>query len=319
MSNYVVYKGVYCDVVESGWKVKLWECPETGQREAMAWKKRSYFPQGGDLCDPTVYAPPIERWHPPQIITMQDEEEIAARKKRNLEKSAAKAKRTCRHKIKAAGFDSMLTCTYRENMQDFDRMRADWNLMLRKLKKVMPWFRAVFGFEQQTRGAWHVHAAIDKLPTHFTIREIAGRGKWREVRVRSWDYVRRMWHSIVGRDNGNIDLDGHRKTRHGLKGKMRRAESLAKLAGYVSKYLTKEYAEGIEGRNRWGSSQGIKLPRPVMLDFPECPLHDIIELAFHVPDGHRIVSHRIGQFGKFWCLYSEPGEPDIPATYGGVL
>jgi hypothetical protein len=177
---------------------------------------------------------------------------------------------------------------------------------------VIPGFRSVYGFEEQDRGAWHVHAAIDRLPTHFVIKErhkgsLTG---WREVRVRSWDYVRRLWRSIVGEDNGNIDLDGHRKTRYGHKGKYRAAESLAKLAGYISKYLTKDYGDGLDGRNMWGSTQGMKPPRAYVFDLPEMPLHEAIEMAFHLPDGHRIVSHRIGQFGKFWALFSEPGEPD---------
>lgn len=313
MEQYVVHKGVHCQVFEQGWKVKEWTSPDTGQRENLLWRKRIYVPLG-DIDDPEVLADVVERWHPPRIWTLQDQEVYERRRQKSREKGRKRAKRTARQKIKAAGMNSMLTCTYRENMTDFDRMRSDWNLMLRKLAKVLPGFRSVYGFEPQERGAWHVHAAIDKLPTHFTIKE-RHKGSatgWREVRVRSWDYVRRLWHSIVGRDNGNIDLDGHRKTRHGLRGKYRRAESLALLAGYISKYLTEDYGDGLDGRNMWGSTQGIDVPRAAVFDLPEMPLHEAIELAFHVPDGHRIVRHRIGQFGKFWMLYSEPGEPELP-------
>jgi len=121
-----------------------------------------------------------------------------------------------------------------------------------------------------------------------------------------------MWRSIVGRDNGNIDVDGHRKTRHGLPGKYRASESLAKLAGYVSKYLTKDHASGVPGRNKWGSTQGIEVSKPVVFDMPEMPLAELVGVAFEVPDGHRIVRHRIGQFGKFWVLYTEPGESVVP-------
>lgn len=297
MDRYVVHKGVYCQVFEQGWKVKQWQCPETGQSELMAWKRRVYVPLG-DYDDPDLHAKETD-----QAGTELEKERLERQRLAGLERSAARAKRTCRHKIKTAGLTSLLTCTYRENMTDFDRVRDDWAAMLRKLRKVLPGFRAVFAFEPQDRGAWHVHAAIDKLPTYI---EVPGAG-----RVRSWDYLRRAWRAIVGADNGNIDVDGHRKTRHGLPGKYRTSESLAKLAGYVSKYLTKEHVNGIPGRNKWGSTQGIDVAKPAVFDLPEMPLADVVQLAFHLPEGHRIVRHRVGQFGKFWVLYTEPAPVDV--------
>lgn len=296
MEQYVVHKGVHCQVFEQGWRVKQWQCPATGQNEMMAWKRRIYVPMG-DWDDPEVHAKDID-----QTGTLLEQERLERQRLLGLERSAARAKRSCRHRIKAAGVSSLLTCTYRENMTDFDKIRNDWAAMLRKLRRVIPGFRAIYAFEPQDRGAWHVHAAIDKLPVFL---QIPGEG-----RVRSWDYLRRMWRGIVGRDNGNIDVDGHRKTRHGLSGKFKAAESLAKLAGYVSKYLTKEHADGIPGRNKWGSTQGIEVSKPITWDMPEMPLAQLVDIAFELPDGHRIVRHRLGQFGKFWMLYTEPGEPD---------
>lgn len=291
MERYVVHKGVYCQVFEHGWRVKTWKSEDTGQMETMAWKARKYVPLG-DYDDPEVHATDVD-----QSDTELEKERELARKQRALEKSAARAKRNCRLRIKAAGVGSLLTCTYRENMIDFNRARADWAAMLRKLRKAIPGFRAIYSFEEQERGAWHIHAAIDKLPTHFDTVD----GK-----VRSWDFLRRLWRSVVGRDNGTINVDGHRKTRHGLPGKYRSGESLAKLAGYVSKYLTKDHANGVEGRNRWGSTQGIEVSKPVVFDMPEMPLYELFKLAFELPKGHRIAQHRMGQFGKFWVLYSEP-------------
>lgn len=304
MDRYVVHKGVYCQVHEHGWRVKQWVSPATGQAELMAWKRRVYVPID-DYDAPGLHAGPEVDQSGTELEKQREED----RKRRALEKSAARAKRTCRHRIKAAGVSSLLTCTYRENMTDFDKARQDWASMLRKLRRVLPGFRAVYAFEQQDRGAWHVHAAIDKLPPWLNV---PGAG-----RVRSWDYVRRLWRSVVGADNGNVDIDGHRKTRHGVTGKYRAAESLARLAGYVSKYLTKDHAEGVPGRNRWGSTQGIEVAKPVVFDVPECPASDLVGLAFSVPEGHRIVRHFIGQFGKFWLLFTEPGAPDsgpLPAS-----
>lgn len=297
MEQYIVHKGVHCEVFELGWRVKQWHSPDTGQSELMAWRKRIYVPMS-DWDDPgLIAAPPVD-----QSDTELEKERLERQRLLGLERSAARAKRTCRHKIKTAGVSSLLTCTYRENMTDFDKVREDWAAMLRKLRRVLPGFRAIYAFEPQDRGSWHVHAAIDKLPTYI---DVPGEG-----RVRSWDYLRRMWRGIVGRDNGNIDVDGHRKTRHGLPGKYRAPESLAKLAGYVSKYLTKHHEDGIPGRNKWGSTQGIDVSKPVVFDMPEMTLAELVGVAFALPDGHRIVRHNIGQFGKFWVLYTEPGNSD---------
>lgn len=300
MEQYVVHKGVYCQVHKAGWRVKRWRSEATGQQELMAWPRRIYVPLG-DYDDPAVKAVEVD-----QSGTELEKERLEAQRLKGLAKSAARAKRNCRYKIKSAAFGSLLTCTYRENQTSFDKVRADWAAMLRKLKRVLPGFRAVYAFEPQERGAWHVHAAIDSLP------------KWINVNghpVRSWELLRQLWRSVVGADNGNIDVDGHRKTRHGIPGKFKQPESLARLAGYVSKYLTKDYENGIEGRNRWGSTQGLDAGEAVIFDMPDMPLAELIGIAFQREEGHTIAAHRVGRFGDFWCLYTEPDlgtAPGIP-------
>ncbi|MGE8445695.1 MAG: rolling circle replication-associated protein [Comamonas sp.] len=292
MGQYVVRNGVHCQVFEQGWRVKEWKSEETGQQELMAWKRRIYVPMG-DWDDPSIQADPAVD----QSGTLLGEEMAAKARQRALEASAARAKRNCRMRIKASGVGTLLTLTYRENMTDFDRVRKDWAAMLRKMRKLIPGFRAVYAFEQQKRGAWHVHAAVDKLPTMFDT--VHGP-------VRSFKLLHPLWHSIVGHDNGNVRVDEHNKTRHGLPARYNKKTSLAKLAGYVSKYLTKDYGEGVGGRNRWNSTQGIEVSKPAVFDMPEMPLHDLIPLVFQLPDGHRIARHSVGQFGKFWVLYTEP-------------
>ena len=123
MERYVVHKGVYCQVFEQGWKVKQWQCSETGQSELMAWKRRVYVPLG-DFDDPELRPKDVD-----QSGTELEKERLERQRLAGLERSAARAKRTCRYKIKSAGLSSLLTCTYRENMTDFDRMRNDWAAM----------------------------------------------------------------------------------------------------------------------------------------------------------------------------------------------
>jgi hypothetical protein len=56
--------------------------------------------------------------------------------------------------------------------------------------------------------------------------------------------------------------------------------------------------------------------KPIVFDMPEMPLAALVGIAFEVPAGHRIVRHTIGQFGKFWVLYTEPGEADLSGSGG---
>ena len=336
MAEYVVHRGVHCQVFEDGWNYKEWRSSATGQMEHKLWPRRIYVPLA-DIDDPAVWNDPssdgpaclalpqlprepqeslFREWRPPLRWLAVDQDRYVdeqAARSRALEKSARRAKQGCSHKIKEAGFSSLLTCTTRENITDFDVFRQHWAAMLRKLAAHVPDFAAVFAFERQERGAWHVHAAIHKLPVYLWVPQGSGRAAKR-VMVRSWDYIRRLWRSIVG--EGNIDVDGHRK-RRGKRGGHRAHESLARLAAYVSKYLTKDHATGPAGRNRWGSTQGIKPPKPAVRQLPAMPLHEAIYLAFHLPEGHRIVQHRVSRFGRFWWLYSEPGRPDDDVTQVG--
>ncbi len=308
--TYVVKDGLHCEMFHSGWNYRVWQSPETGQTEHRLWPNVVYVPQGDpdDPADADVWAdPPID-----QSGTLLEQERLEKKALLAREKSARRAKQTCRYKIKHAGFESLLTCTYRENMTDFDRVRRDWAAFMRKVGPLLDDWACVFAFEEQDRGSWHVHAAIRKLPVYLWVPEGRGR-RARRVMVRSWDYLRRCWRGIVGQDNGNIDVDGHRKRRRG-----RSSDSLARLAGYVSKYLTKDHAAGPEGRNRWGSTQGLTPPKARVIKLPPMLLREAIDLAFHLPPGHVIVHHKLGRFGDSWMLYTEPdpGEkigPEGPA------
>lgn len=299
MEQIVNHKGYWCKVVHQGWKVRQWKSEKTGQCETLIYPRKLYVPEG-DIDDPAVLVNEID-----QSGTLVEEERKEAARKAARVRNKAKAKAKCRHTIKTYALRQLATGTYKENMVDFDRARRDFAAFLRLMRRYIPGFRAVYAFERQDRGAWHWHAAIDKLPPFFVHEG---------VRLRSFDFVRRMWVRVVGRyegkDNGTVNFDGHNKTKLGTPAKWTGNQSLALIAGYVSKYLTKDTEEGIEGRNMWGRTQGITAEKPVTMEFSEpCSLADVIRLAFAVPEGHRIVQHACWGFGKFWRLYTEP-DPD---------
>lgn len=143
--------------------------------------------------------------------------------------AAKRAKQQVRLRCKAIGADRMITLTYRENMEDRDRLKRDFDALRRRLGKFQN-FQYVAVSERQKRGAWHLHVAVK------------GRQNYRVLRS--------IWHSIVGADNGNVDVRNPFRQR-GLR---------HKLAAYLGKYLTKDFAEHKMNEKRYWTSRGIAVP-----------------------------------------------------------
>lgn len=298
MDSIVNHKGYWCKVQQFGWKVRTWHSPATGQRETIIYPRKIYVPlDDTDNSDTHVTMQD-------QAGTVLDEERKARAKEHARKRERSQAKTRCRHRIKSHGLRMMLTGTYKDNVTDFDRVRKDFKAWVRLMSKFIPNFRAVWAFEKQDRGAWHWHAAVDRLPPFIVVGGYP---------VRSYAFVRQMWLRVVGTfegmPNGTVNVDGHNKTRLGTPAKWSKTQSLARIAEYVSKYLTKEHGEGLAGRNMWGSSQHLDGDKPVTVEISEnVPLYQVIDLALAggIPYGHRIVNHRLGMFKDFWLLYTEP-------------
>lgn len=247
-------------------------------------------------------------------IDIEDMERKAIASKESAQR---RAKKMCRQKIKHGGFRHLLTGTYRENMLDFDRIVKDHAAWHRKMRALIPGFRSVWAFEPQKRGAWHFHATCDSLP-----RFVRYKGK----KINSYEASTLIWQAITGDiqfdfvgplqpgqswpeymvTNGTINVDGYTQKTKKKQHADAKAHSLAKMALYVSKYLTKHHAEGLAGRRMWASTSNLTPPKPIVLQFEECSFADLISACFEVPDGHRIARHWLNQFGDCWVLDTEP-------------
>lgn len=153
----------------------------------------------------------------------------------NLMDAAKRAKQQVRLRCKAIGADRMITLTYRENMMDKARLKKDFDALRRRLGKVQN-FQYVAVAERQKRGAWHLHVAV------------RGRQNYRVLRS--------IWTSIVGEDNGNVDVRNPFRER-GLR---------HKLASYLSKYITKDFAEHSLNEKRYWTSRGVAVPEQLPID-----------------------------------------------------
>lgn len=153
----------------------------------------------------------------------------------NLLDAAKRAKQQVRLRCKAIAADRMITLTYRENMVDKDRLKRDFDALRRRLGKLQS-FEYVAVAERQKRGAWHLHVAVK------------GRQNYRVLRS--------IWQSIVGAENGNIDVRNPFREK-GLR---------HKLAGYLAKYITKDFAEHKLNEKRYWTSRGVAVPEQLPID-----------------------------------------------------
>lgn len=150
----------------------------------------------------------------------------------------------------------MITLTYRENMTDKARLKNDFDALRRRLGKVQS-FHYIAVAERQKRGAWHLHIAVK------------GRQNYRVLRS--------IWRSIVGQDNGNIDVRNPFREK-GLR---------HKLASYLSKYITKDFSEHALNEKRYWTSRGVEIPdqQPIahlLCDDPAKAIKTAFEAALKV-------------------------------------
>lgn len=281
MEPIIWHKGMACKVVTSGWDVSIWESFDKSQREVTARPRRLYIPLGDVDQSPCDWAA-----HDGLCI---DLELLESRAVRSAEISAARARKYCRLKIKNAKFNEMLTLTTRVCCTDLAQFRTWFSAWLRKMRRAIPGFRAVYGFEEQSRGAWHCHLATDRLP-----RSIQFRGS----KVQSYRVGTALWRDVVGVNNGMCFVGGKG-------GRFQRYRSTAKIAGYISKYLTKSHASGVSGSRMWDSTRDLTPPAVIRYTFPDGDLGDLIPALFDVSGGHVVVRHVLGRYKDFWLLYSE--------------
>lgn len=175
------------------------------------------------------------------------EEDLLQRLTENRDRSTRRARTKVRRLVKAKNLTDMITLTYREEQTDRVRMSRDFDVFMKRVRRVLPGFEYVCVFERQDRGAWHAHIAVQRVQMHYVSQG---------VRVRSYDLFRSLWRAVVGTDNGNIDVARGKAAR-------RSGKSTAKLAGYLSKYIGKALDGADKFQNSYSAS-GKALPKPVV-------------------------------------------------------
>ncbi len=133
----------------------------------------------------------------------------SANKEQNEKRARARATGEIRRKCLSIGADHLVTLTYRDNVEDRERVLTDLERLRRMLSRggySMPYVAVL---ECQKRGAIHPHLAV--------------RG-FQDIRL-----LRRCWYKIVGKAQGQVNVKGPRP-----------GTSPVKLARYLSKYISKD-------------------------------------------------------------------------------
>jgi hypothetical protein len=185
--------------------------------------------------------------------------------------------------------DTLLTLTYAENMTDWATLKRHMKEFNRRMARIIPGWFYVAAFERQKRGAWHAHMAVHRLPSELCLR--AG------VRLKSFNVIRAVWRSVAGEYGGNIDVQARKRN-------SRRAPS--KIAAYLSKYMTKAFADGDPWSNRFSSSRGVTVPPVERIRFTGYTFSEVATAVFDdlPPFGSEQLSWGLDRWkdGLWWIL-----------------
>lgn len=235
------------------------------------------------------------------VIRIRDEDPELVRS-RNAERSAKRAKTRVRHLCKAMGADTMLTLTYHENVTDLARCKADVKAFNRRMEKIIPGFRFVAAFEQQDRGAWHVHMATERLPAMLP----ASNG----VKVKSFNVIRAIWRSVTKEAAGNIDVANTKRNSQ---------RSPARIAQYIAGYIIKAFKEGALHSNRWTKYGDFDVPPPVQLG-QVSSIRDALSIAYGLlSEFHDIAVDRLDKWHDWFVIHAETKKRPLNRGLGHTI
>ncbi len=187
-------------------------------------------------------------------------------REKNIERAARRAKTKVRRLCKSMCADSMLTLTYRENMQCEKTVQAHFKAFRTRLESLGP-FPYVATLERQDRGAIHLHIAVQHFPS--MLKNEHG------IKTKSYNVIRSMWRRVVGAENGNVDIT-----------RPRGGNSAHRIACYIAKYVSKNVGEERFNKKSYWVGKCVKLPTPIKLWFAgDTSTHDLVVLCaqeFHM-------------------------------------
>lgn len=215
-----------------------------------------------------------------------------ARAEANRARAVRRARQQLRWACLSISADRLLTLTYRENVTDRARVLSDWDRFRRLVMARFPDWLFVAVIEPQERGALHLHVAV---VGHQPVK-----------------YLRACWWRIVGEGQGNIDV-AMRKRKFGT---VSESWDAARIAGYLCKYLSKDFDSLPKGSRRFFGSKNRLRPVVDRWWMQARTLHEAVEVAYRATCGGRAIGVRqwLSSDGLFYWIASPP-VPDVPPPF----
>lgn len=224
-----------------------------------------------------------------QVVEEPTPEELEKKAQENQARSIRRARQQVRWKLKQIQADHMITLSYRENMQDIERLKKDWKEFVRLVHAKFPEWRFVAVREYQERGALHLHIGVH------------GR---QDIK-----YLRRCWYRVLGAPvdasgeeaPGQIDVSGPNR-RWGGEGRGYRWKS-DKLAGYLTKYLHKAFEQAEHSSKRYWHSKKLIMPESQKLWLGAANFGDAIRETFDLVLTHVLEVNNMWASGGWDCIW----------------
>jgi hypothetical protein len=162
------------------------------------------------------------------------------------------ARQNVRWQVKQVEGDHLLSFTYRENMTDRERLKEDWKRFRRLFLVRYPEWRYVSVVEEQDRGSLHIHCAVHgKQDIRWLLRcwLLAIGQPLEEV---NWWLLHGV--KLAEKSLGAVNVKAPDKRWSGSS-----SWRAGKLAGYLSKYLGKEFEQGAKGSKKHWHSKAAKV------------------------------------------------------------
>lgn len=187
-----------------------------------------------DNLSPQAHADYMDQLRNPPAPTPQ---ELLDRACRSREKATQRAKTCVRRHIKSKNLDQMITLTYRENVTDRDTHLRNFDVFIKRVRRVIPNFEFVVTHERQKRGAWHSHLAVRRVFPVYT---------YKNTLVKSYTLLNHLWRASHESGGSCHVSPVHKKRR-----------SVSWIASYLAKYIGKDIgAEVPKYGNTFSASAG---------------------------------------------------------------
>lgn len=259
------------------------------------------------VCRPSFDSVSPRDYSLPRKIKVRTDSELLIAAEDSLKRSVRRARQRVRWLVKCIAADHMLTFTYRENMQDGDRLKSDLKECVRLIRVRCPDFQYVAVREIQDRGALHLHMAVKgKQPIKWILY------CWLKAIGQAVDDLN-SWHVnnvLLGEKSlGAVNVRAPRKY-WGGRGSEWKPD---RLSGYLTKYIHKDFESSSKGAKRYWHTRGIEPIKCIKFWLNSSNFIDALREARDVVGRQGVVDMKIwadDDIGNIWISSTAPPSHD---------